>query len=69
MYTKCISDYNYCLVNDDDDDDDDDMVNNGITRPYYIGNVDTDDDVDYDEDRYDDNIDDLSLNYASFQSV
>ena len=55
------------MVNDDDDDDD--MVNNRITRPYYIGNVDTDDDVDYDEDRYDDDIDDLSLNYASFQSV
>ena len=32
-------------------DDDDDIVNNGITIPYYIGNVDTDDDVDYDEDR------------------
>ena len=50
-------------------DDDDGMVNNGITIPYYVGNVDTDDDVDYDEDRYDDDIDDLCLNYASLQSV
>ena len=35
-------------------DDYDDMVNNGITIPYYNSNVDADDDVDYDEDRYDD---------------
>ena len=39
-----------------DDDDDDDMVNNGITIPYYNGNVDADDDIDYDEDRYDDGV-------------
>ena len=38
------------------DDDDDDMVNNGITIPYYNGNVDADDDIDYDEDRYDDGV-------------
>ena len=31
---------------DDDDNDDDDMVNNGITIPYYNGDVDVDDDVD-----------------------
>ena len=42
------------------------MVNNGITIPYYIGNVDTDHDVDYDEDRYND---DLCLNYAPLQFV
>ena len=48
------------------DDDDDDMVNNGITIPYYNGNLDADDDVDYGEDRYDDDDDDddLCLNYA-----
>ena len=51
---------------DDDDDDDDDMMNNGITIPNNIGNVDADDDVDYDEARCDD---DLCLNYASLQSV
>ena len=34
------------VTDDDDDDDDDDMVNNGITIPYYNGNVDADDDVD-----------------------
>ena len=34
------------------------MVNNGITIPYYNGNVGADDDVDYDEDRYDDDDDD-----------
>ena len=51
-----------------DDDDDNDMVNNGIIIAHYIGNIDADDDVDYDEDRYDDD-DDLCLNYASLQSV
>ena len=47
------------------------MVNNGITIPYYNGNVVAEDDVDYDEDRYDDDDDDddLCLNYASLQSV
>ena len=52
------------MVTGDDDDDDDDMVNNGITTPYYNGNIDADDDVDYDEDRYDDD-GYLCLNNAS----
>ena len=57
------------MVFDDDDDDDDDMVNNGITIPYYIGNVDADDDVVYDEDGYDDDNNELCLNYVSLQSI
>ena len=54
-----------------DDDDDNDMVNNGIIIAHYIGNMDADDNVDYDEDRYDDDNDDddLCLNFASLQSV
>ena len=28
----------------DDDDDDDDMVTNGISIPYYNGDIDADDD-------------------------
>ena len=59
------------MVTDDDDDDDvddDDIVNNGITVLYYICNVDADDDVDCDEDRYGDD-DDLCYNYASLQSA
>ena len=46
------------MVNDDEDVDDDGMVNNGITLPCNNSNVDEDDDLDYDENRYDD--DDMS---------
>ena len=46
------------MVTDDDDDDDDVVVNYGNTTPDYNHHVGADGDVDYDEDRYDDDDDD-----------